>query len=258
MSLSSPVVNKPLFSRLLDLSQGFDRSWSFGANGVERRALFFLPPTNDALSVMIDTAKSLGFDSGIADEIKNVAAGADAIGMAISENGSVRLYAQYWDLMAARVEAGDLSPTPLYLGLKQYPDGSNRRDVYFCLPLAPTDEYIPVISEAMTTFGCDADAVSRLLGPLTPELCIWTRTQGEGRSSWLATVRRAEMDSQDMHDALCPISNRTGISEVRAALEVGQLLHIAGGTDSNKGDFLTLYVETDRDGMQKFLSSAGY
>ena len=238
---------------LCSLAQGFDLSWSFSAQGVEKRALFFLPATSTAQSALTVAAGLLGFDDLGLQEFAEATTGADALGMTLSHNGSVRLYLQYWDALAAQVDQGDLTPAPLYLGLKRLAGGRARRDVYFCLPMAPESEYRPELETALLTFGAAEVPVANLLDQLTPETCIWTRTQGAGRQSWLATVRRAQIQSQDVIDALAPIANRDGVDHVIAALRKGALLHIAGGQDEIKGSFLTFYVETDQSGMQAFL-----
>ena len=241
-------------ARLVTLAEGFDRSWSFSEAGVEERALFFLPLA--AAPTLREVAQGLGFEAPGLAEFDAALPGADAIGFTIAERGSLRLYLQYWDAMAARVAAGDLSPGPLYLGIKQFEDGRARRDVYHCLPLAPQEEYRPEIEAALIGFGADAQAVAGLLGRLSPEACIWTRTQNAGRTSWLATLRRADIPSQLLIEALSPIADRAGVGDVIAALRRGAPLHIAGGTDAGKGQFLTFYVESDASEMAHFLHRA--
>lgn len=240
------------FGQLSDLAEGFDRSWSFSANGFEERALFFLPATHAAHEALIATATALNFaPAGLAD-FNAALPDADAIGLALSRSGSVRLYLQYWDVMTRRIKAGDVNPAPLYLGIKRFAGGAARRDTYYCLPLAPESEYRPEMEAALLNFGAEAKAVTQLLDQLSPETCIWTRTQGADRTSWLATVRRAGLPSPDVANALRPVSARPGVQAVIDALESGSLLHIAGGEDSQKGAFLTFYVETDRNGMTQF------
>ncbi len=244
--------------QLADLAEGFDRSWSFSVDGVEERALFFLPASRDALEALVFAANALGFDAAGVDEYRTALPGADAIGLTVSRNGSLRLYAQYWQQLAAQVSRGDLTPAPLYLGIKRYAGGGARRDTYFCLPLAPESEYRPELEMGLAAFGAQPRAVKRLLDALTPETCIWTRTQGVGRSSWLATVRRANLAAEDVIEALAPVANRVGVPSVIDALGQGDLLHIAGGDDSIKGRFLTFYVETDRAGMTDFLNGMSF
>lgn len=239
--------------RLISLAQGFDRSWSFSAQDMEERALFFMPATQPAQQALETAAATLGFETAGLQDFQHATAGADALGLTLSKNGSVRLYTQYWDALAAQVQQGDLTPAPLYLGLKRLAGGRARRDVYYCLPMAPQTEYRPQIETALLAFGAAAGPVHRLLDQLTPETCIWTRTQGAGRQSWLATVRRAQIAAQDVIDALAPVATRAGVPEVIAALRKGALLHIAGGQDDIKGTFLTFYVETDQTGLREFL-----
>lgn len=241
--------------RLVERAQGFDRSWSFGQDGVEVRALLFMPPS--AASALWQAAGDLGFAASGQAEFEAALPGADAIGLTLARGGSLRLYLQYWDLMAARVAAGDLSPGPLYLGIKRFADGGARRDVYHCLPMAPEVEYRPEIAAAMARFGAEPEATAALLARLTPETCIWTRTEAPGRRSWLATVRRAGLGGADLARALLPVAARPGVADLLAALGRGASLHIAGGHDARKGDFISFYVEAERPEVESCLRSLG-
>lgn len=254
--LEKPEIRARL-DALLPLAEGFDRSWSFSAAGVEARALFFLPPTRPALTGLLAAAEGLDMSEATIAGFRAALPGADALGLTLSQGRSVRLYLQYWERMVQRVLAGDLAPAPLYLGFKQFPDGTARTDVYHCLPMAPEAEYRPVLEAALTGFGCAPEAVARLLEPLTPDRCIWTRTEGVGRASWLATLRRSEIPAGDLAAALAPVADRAGVPELLAALEDGAPLHIAGGEDGRKGAFLTFYVETGARAMTHFLDRLG-
>lgn len=240
-------------ARLTDMAEGFDLSWSFSKHGYEERALFFLPATLTARDNLIAAAQVLGFDRAEIAAFVAALPGADALGLTLSRSGSVRLYLQYWDELSKRIAHGNTAPAPLYLGLKRFADGSARRDLYYCLPLAPEAEYRPDIETALQAFGADLLGIEMLFAQLSPETCIWTRTQGEGRQSWLATVRRAHLRPQDVINALAPVAQRAGVQAVIEALRKGALLHIAGGTDAKKGEFLSFYVETDRQGMSQFM-----
>ena len=238
---------------LADLAVGFDRSWSFAARGLDRRALFFLPASAEAQDALLHTAGLLGFDAAGLDAFRDALPGADAIGMTLSQGGSVRLYLQYWQQMGARVVAGDLSPGPLYLGIKRWPGGGGRSDSYVCTPLAPAGDWSPVLTGALQNFGCDPAAVTRFLAPLTAENGIWTRVENTERRSWLMSMHRAEPDPKALIAALAPVATREGVREVIAALVAGAPLHLAGGIDANKAEFFSMYVECDRAEMLRFI-----
>lgn len=240
---------------LADLAVGFDQSWSFGTTEVDRRALFFLPPTPEAQAALLAAATALGFDEPALARFHEFAPGCDAIGMALSQSGSVRLYLQYWNRVVARVLTGDLTPAPLYTGIKRWPGGEGREDSYICHPLAPEPEWHPKMAAAMAAFGCAASEVDQFLAPLTPENAIWTTIQNPQRQSWLMSLHRAEPDAATLIRALEPVAQREGVSEIIAALHEGSPLHLAGGDDGRKGQFLSLYVECDRSAMLRFINS---
>lgn len=252
-----------LFAPLFDLAHGYDLSWSFGLRAgrwsVERRALFFLPPGAETLAALIPAARALGMDEAALARFRLAMPGADALGLTVAEGGaSVRLYLQWWDQMAARVAAGDTGPGLLYLGIKKLAGGVPRDDRYICLPLAPRAEYEPELAAGLTEFGISADDTAALLSPLSPERILWTRSQGAGRDAWLVTLRDAPLPQDRLIAALRALPpSRPGRDALCAALERGALLHIAGGHDTTKGRFITLYVETDAAGMTDFLTNAG-
>lgn len=178
---------------------------------------------------------------------------ADALGVTLTDNGSHRLYAQYWDQLVRDVENGDLSPKPLYVGWKHYAGGAFRQDVYVCAPLASRSVYWSILEPALRDFGFKADALEKLSEAFTPETMIWCQTANSGRNAWLATVRRADLPEGLMVDALSHLTDRGGVPALRTALEKGPLLHIAGGEDEQKGHFLTFYVSVDRAAISDFL-----
>lgn len=244
-----------VFSRLTEAADAVERSWSLSQAGVERRALVFFDATDAAVGLIADAAEMLGVAPALVAAWQRALPGADAIGLALRDDlRSVRLYTQYWTALVAQVRGGRDGPAPLYAGFKALPDGSARIDSYICWPGAPRAEYMPEIAGALDAFGADRAAVEAAFAPLTPEACIFTRTKGEGRTSWLATLRRAALPPATMAAALTGVtSDLSEGAEIDAALNTRTLLHIAGGQDTVKGRFLTLYTETDAADLVDFI-----
>lgn len=242
---------------LLRRAMAFDRSWTFAEDGgVDRRTLFFHAASPADAALLQRAALALGLDAEAVALWRAHLPGSDALGLTVNAAGSsVRLYTQHWQALAARVEAGDLSPFPLYRGFKRLAGGLRRDDVYHCLPLAPRAEFWPEIATALANFGLPVARMETIFAPLTPEACIWTRTAGAGRRSWLATLRRADLDQAALADALDALPPRPGLAEVTASLRNARLLHLAGGEDATKGRFLTFYTEATAAEVADFLTA---
>lgn len=224
---------------LIAQADSFERSWSIGANGtVEKRHLLFFDQVDQRADLIAKTAMALGMSPQTIQEWQKQLGDADAIGLAFnSDSTSVRLYAQYWDRLVHRVNAGDFSPYPLYLGLKSLPNGQMREDVYICHPQAAQSMFLPVIGDAMARIGIRN--LTGLSEKLTAEACIFTTISGGGRNSFLATVRRADLAPQVVAQWLAQLPATPWADEMRA--QPSELLHIAGGEDPLKGAFTTLY-----------------
>ncbi len=226
-----------------------ERSWSIGADGaVEQRFLVFLGDVDDRANDLARAASALGAPKSLISAWQNRIGGADALGLAVNTQlTSVRLYAQYWDMLVRRVQRDVLGPFPLYLGCKALPDGSLREDVYLCHPLAPKSQFMPPITTAMQGLGVPSDQIAKVFSALTEDSCIFTETENAARRSWLATVRRAAPDTKALAAALAIGFGPRPAPWQRAVLvqaEAAPLLHIAGGQDSTKGSFTTLYFES--------------
>ncbi|KAA9009466.1 hypothetical protein [Histidinibacterium aquaticum] len=240
-------------TRLRDTAEAYDRSWSFSLEGaVERRMLFFFPASRNATRRIARAATSLGMPETAVRRWTETARDADALGLGMTDTrGSVRLYTQFWDQMVERVQAGDLSPFPVYRGTKALPDGSLRDDAYLCEPMAPTDRILPPLLETCAAFGLDELAVARAFRAIEGADCIFTRTRGAGRDSWLVTVRRAHLDREALASALEAWPLAEAAPDLREAARSEPLLHVAGGTDPIKGRFLSFYFETGADEVSR-------
>jgi hypothetical protein len=68
---------------------------------------------------------------------------------------------------------------------------------------------------------------------------LFTRTNNTSRQSWLVTARYADL---------------TADSIAGPAFAGYKLLHLAGGIDAVKGEFSSLYIQTERSDVQDFLA----
>jgi len=231
-------------------ADGCERSWSITDTEIEERALFFFDMSVDAARMIAKTALGLGLDEQLLGDWSKALPAADAIGLALRrDRASVRLYTQYWTLIATRVGDGDASPYPLYRGFKSLQDGSVRRDDYICLPMAPREVFWPPMKTALTGLGLDGDAAEAAFAPLDADSAIFTATQTAERHSWLTTVRRADLDPVAIADLLAPLARRDGGQAIVDAAGAGQMLHMAGGSDTVKGNFATLYFDSTAEAV---------
>jgi hypothetical protein len=234
-----------LLAELAHKADACERSWSIAADAIEARVLFFCDASVETAGLIARTARALGTPDALIAAWSHALPAADAIGLALRCDGrSVRLYTQYWDLLAARVREGRTEPYPLYRGFKALPDGSQRHDDYVCLPMAPRSLFWPAIAEALTAAGLDARAADAAFAALDAGQAIHTVTEGDARKSWLTTVRRAPPDRAAIAQLLAPLAGRPGAAEMIAAATRHEMVHLAGGEDPTKGRFLTVYLES--------------
>lgn len=233
---------------LAEVTDAFERSWSITDQGVEARVLFFCDTSVAAAKALAQAAQGLQIDRALLADWSSAIAGSDAIGLALRcDRRSVRLYTQYWLAVVARLEAGDRSPFPLYRGFKALPGGVSRRDDYLCLPAAPAQVFWPPMAAGFAAFGLGVDQGAEVFQPLTAESAIFTVTEDPNRQSWLTTTRRAEIPKAALAEWLAPLADRPGGAAIVAAAQSELLVHVAGGRDQVKGDFLTFYFETDQN-----------
>lgn len=231
-----------LLNRIATDADACERSWSIGESEIEERVLFFFEMSVEAARLIAEGAVALGMDAETVSAWSKALPAADAIGLALrTDRKSVRLYTQYWEVIAERVRNGDASPFAVYRGFKALPGGVVRHDDYVCLPMAPREVFWPPISAALSELGADAAAAEAVFAPLDAGNAIFTATQSTERTSWLTTVRRAELDPSAVSALLASLAERKGGADIIEAAANGPLIHIAGGRDLVKGSFITLY-----------------
>jgi hypothetical protein len=247
---------KESLSALAEISDAFERSWSVGTDEIEERALFFCETGVKAAQLLATAAKAHGIEDNLLSEWAAAIPGSDALGLALRcDLKSVRLYTQYWVAIATRVESGNRSPFPLYRGFKSLPNGLVRRDDYICTPLAGPDVFWPPMADCFAAMDLNHEQAQIVFSALTAETAIFTLTNGDGRKSWLTTVRRATIDRTMLADWLAPLAEREGGSAIVKAAQTTDLVHVAGGMDSVKGAFLTFYFQSDAQTVLERLTS---
>lgn len=235
----------PLLSELARSADACEASWSFTEIGTEERVLFFFEATVAAAGLVARAAQTLEVRPELIRAWSAALPGADAIGLALRCDGrSVRLYTQYWEIVAARAREGRRDPWPLYRGFKSLPDGVTRHDDYLCLPVAPREVFWPLMAQGFDHAGLDDTLGQEVFAGLDAENAIFTVTEEVGRQSWLTTVRRAGIDRKAVSRWLQPLADRPGGAAVVAASRSHDLVHLAGGEDAVKGRFVTVYLES--------------
>lgn len=233
---------------LIKAADSMERSWSISTSGpqagqAEERFLLFFDEIDARGAMIADAALALGVTADLVARWQSRFGGADAMGIAFNIAGSsVRLYLQYWDQVVARVQGGDVTPQPLYLGLKSLPGGHLREDVYLCHPMAPRSTFMPPLTQALAQIGLGQ--LGHVFDPLDADDCIFTTIADSGRMSFLATVRRAALDRGRVADLLDNLPAASWTQAVKDQSRRRDLLHIAGGQDPLKGDFTTLYFSS--------------
>lgn len=254
MTLTMIDADEALF-KLAHLADACEQSWSLTADEVEERVLFFCDASVEAAQNIARAAKRLAMDDNLLADWSLAMRAADAIGMALRcDRKSVRLYTQYWEAIVDRVKSGIHTPYPLYCGFKSLPGGVVRRDEYIAFPAAQSALFWPPMAKSFAEFGLDESEGERVFSGLSASNAIFTLTSGNGRKSWLTTVRRADINRVELAKWLAPLADRPGGAAILEAARSNSLVHLAGGTDDVKGAFLTVYFEIDVETLLSRLS----
>ena len=108
--------------------------------------------------------------------------------------------------------------------------------------------------DQLAAFGVAPEAFTSAFENLTAENCVYTTISGNGRSSWLVTVRKAPVKKAALIAALNGLPDCTQKPRIFAQAKAHDLLHVAGGTDPVKGAFLSLYFEATDAEVRAFLN----
>lgn len=242
------MANKELVSLLSQVAEA-DISYSFHAKGVEERlTLYFelLPHVIDRLAAI---SRLYFMPEAAIEEWRSDLEQADLIGVTVNrQNNSFRLYSQSLEQHRPKLNAGDLGPFEIYQGYKSLGQGAFRHDRYICTPLAQPSHYEPQIRQSFRAFHLNADA---LLHQISPPHIIWAEIHDAGRISWLATLHYSNIPKALSEKTFAPLS-RHDQNFAKAAAE-RELMHMAGGNDPLKGNFLTLYFSAEEPLLSEFL-----
>jgi len=125
---------------------------------------------------------------------------------------------------------------PVYKGFKLLKDQTLRVDDYINFGDLRSHDNI-AHAQSLSKFPQWVERLNLLAASDTP--LLFTRTTNTSRQSWLVTARYAELSA----DAIAG-----------TAFAGYKLLHLAGGLDAVKGEFSTLYIQTERSQVQDFLN----
>lgn len=200
----------------------FDRSFSFTDRGIESRALMGWYSQNASLPTLSKFALEWGVNPKLVESWKALASQSDGVGITYNANlTSLRLYTHDWN----RVRPSEIGK-PVYTGFKSLQDGSLRIDEYLNYGDLRETSNFDYASNRCTRPEWLERVVS--MSPVDVPL-IFTRTENSSRQSWLVTVRHANLDAGDI---------------VGYEFKGNKLLHLAGGVDAVKGEFLTFYLSS--------------
>lgn len=208
--------------RLVDLADVFDRSFSYSASGVEHRALIGWYVKNAQMDILSNMFCDWGFPRPMIAQWLSDSTNAEGVGVAFNQDlTSVRLYTHRW----MWVDLDDIG-APVYKGYKFLKGGSLRLDEYLNYGDLRSGDNL-AYAQSLNSRPEWLDRLIKWVGPDIP--LLFTRTFNTARKSWLVTARYAQLDA--------------GLI-VGEAFRGRKLLHLAGGVDSSKGDFVTVYVSS--------------
>lgn len=255
MQISNKAKLRQAMLDLCSIADGFDKSWSFSAKGKEERFLLYFDSPKRAQELE-NIAISYGFQADWLIEWRAAVNDADALGISSTASlDSLRLYTQFWDAQVRRINQNILSPFPIYFGWKKPSDLSIRLDKYMSMPMAPAERYLPKIQKLSDDLGFSKERMHELARCLTPEQIIYTETESSLRTSWLATVRKANVPDILIENWLRSGKNTKDIQEVVNHASEFPLLHLAAGHDSNKGHFNSIYFEASEQTVAAMISN---
>lgn len=217
--------------RLLQLADVYDQSFSFNAEGTEHRALLGWYTPNAPMDILSNMCIDWGVPPPFVQQWRLNASDTEGVGISFNQDlSSVRLYTHKWSDMT--LEDTGVS---VYKGFKLLKDTTLRVDDYINFGDLRSHDNI-AHAHSRSKYPQWIDRLNLLAARDTP--LLFTRTMNTSRQSWLVTARYADLWA----DAI-------GGSSFAGY----KLLHLAGGSDAVKGEFSTIYIQTERSQVQDFL-----
>ena len=231
ITLNRTLLQKHLPS-LLQLADVHDRSFSFSASGTEHRALMGWYTPNAPIDILFNMFVDWGIPSQFVQQWRLNTPDTEGVGISFNQDlSSIRLYTHKWsDLTLEDTGAA------VYKGFKLLKDHTLRVDEYINFGDLRSHDNI-AHAQSRSKYPQWVDRLNQLAASDAP--LLFTRTHNTSRQSWLVTARYAGLAA----DAIAGPS-----------FAGYKLLHLAGGMDAVKGEFSTIYIQTERAEMQDFLN----
>lgn len=230
LTLNRPLIQKHLPS-LLDLADVYDQSFSFSASGAEHRALIGWYTPNAPIDILANMFIDWGIPSQFVQQWRLNTPDTEGVGISFNQDlSSIRLYTHKWSDLTLE-DTG----VPVYKGFKLLKDKTLRVDDYVNFGDLRSQDNI-AHAQSRSKYPQWVERLNQLVASDAP--LLFTRTNNTSRQSWLVTARYADLSA----DAIAG-----------PAFAGYKLLHLAGGIDAVKGEFSTIYIQTDRPEVQDFL-----
>jgi hypothetical protein len=231
----SPPLNRPLIQkhlpRLLDLADVYDQSFSFSAIGTEHRALLGWYTPNAPIDILANMFIDWGIPAQFVQQWRVNTPDTEGVGISFNQDlSSIRLYTHKWADLTL-----DDTGVAVYKGFKLLKDQTLRLDEYINFGDLRSHDNL-AHAQSRSKYPQWVERLNQRAASDAP--LLFTRTTNTSRQSWLVTARYADLTADTI---------------AGPAFAGYKLLHLAGGIDAVKGEFSTLYIQTERTEMQDFL-----
>jgi len=231
ITLNRPLLRKHL-PRLLDLADVYDQSFSFSASGTEHRALLGWYTPNAPIDILTNMFIDWGVPSQFVQQWRLNTQDTEGVGISFNQDlSSVRLYTHKWSDLTLE-DTG----VAVYKGFKLLTDQTLRLDEYINFGDLRSHDNL-AYAQSRSKYPQWVERLNQLAARDVP--LLFTRINNTSRQSWLVTARYADL---------------TADSIAGPAFAGYKLLHLAGGIDAVKGEFSSLYIQTERSDVQDFLA----
>lgn len=230
------AINRPLLQKhlpkLLELADVYDQSFSFSASDTEHRALIGWYTANAPMDILSNLCIDWGMPAPLVQQWRLSSPDTEGVGISFNQElTSIRLYTHKWSDLTL-----DDTGVPVYKGFKLLKDQTLRVDEYINFgDLRSHDNMAHAQSRSKHPHWIER--LNQLAAPDTP--LLFTRTTNTSRQSWLVTARYADLWADTI---------------AGPAFAGYKLLHLAGGIDAVKGEFSTIYIQTQRSEVRDFLN----